>query len=58
MQTCFWDVMIEVGFWTVLAKKKLDEYKLTSNELPLYAKYKLAHMTDKMALLCIDSFSY
>jgi hypothetical protein len=50
--------MIEVGFWTVLAKKKLDEYKLTSNELPLYAKYKLAHMTDKMALLCIDSFSY
>jgi hypothetical protein len=50
--------MIEVGFWTVLAKKKLDLYKLTSDELPLYAKYKLAHMPDKMALLSIDAFSY
>ena len=58
MQNCFWDVMIEVGFWTVLARKKLEEYKLTSSELPLFAKYKLAHMPDKMALLSIDAFSY
>lgn len=58
MDFCFWDVMIEVSFWTVLAKKKLEEYKLTSSELPLYAKYKLVNIPDKMASLRIDAFSY
>lgn len=58
MQFCFWDLMIEVGYWTVLAKRKLDLYKLSSSELPLFAKYKLQHMADKMALLSIDAFSY
>jgi hypothetical protein len=30
MKTTYWDVLIDVGFWTVLAKKKLDIYKLSS----------------------------
>lgn len=47
-----------MGFWTVLAKKKLEEYKLTAKELPLYAKYKLGQRPDEMAILSISAFSY
>lgn len=53
-----WSPMIDVGYWTILAKKKLEEYKLSIDERPVIARYKLEQMPNKMAILNIDAFSF
>ena len=50
--------MIDVGFWTSLAKRKLEEYKLTAEDRPLITRYKLSQMPDKMSILTVDAFSF
>jgi hypothetical protein len=57
-QFVFWNVMIDVGFWTLLAKKKLEIYKLEAVDRPLIAKFKLENSNNKLALLTIDAFSF
>lgn len=52
--------MLDIGFWTTLAKKKLDEYKLDTEPQPITAKYKINNYKDKGANsnLFFDVYSF
>jgi len=58
MNFTFWNVMIDIGFWSRLAKKKIEEYKLTASTQPLIAKFRLSKKPEKISILSIDAFSF
>lgn len=58
MHFTHWSVMIDIAFWTTLAKKKIEEFKLSSSQHTLVAKYRLTNKPDKMSILSIDAFSF
>ena len=53
-----WRANLDIGFWTRLTQKKIDEYKLDSHARPLIAKYTLSNKPDKFSLLRIDAYSF
>jgi hypothetical protein len=53
-----WNVMIDIGFWSRLAKKKMEIYKLTSTPQNLIAKFRLSNKPEKFSILSIDAFSF
>jgi hypothetical protein len=58
MEFVTWNVMIDIGFWTRLSKKKIEEYKLDDSPKPLIAKYRLSNQPSKVSMLSIDAFSF
>lgn len=58
MQFTQWNVMIDIGFWTRLAKKKIEEYRLKASAQPLIAKYRLSNRPEKISILSVDAFSF
>ena len=38
-----WNVMIDIGFWSRLAKKKIEEYQLKAEPQPLVARFRLSN---------------
>lgn len=52
--------MIDIGFWTILARKKLDEYKLDTSPRPIFGKYKINNFKDKTPTshLFFDVYSF
>ncbi len=38
-----WNAMVDIGFWSRLTKKKVEEYKLDSDPKLLIAKYRLSN---------------
>jgi hypothetical protein len=53
-----WNVMIDIGFWSRLAKKKIEEYQLASDPQPLVARFRLSNRPEKISILSIDAFSF
>lgn len=53
-----WSVMIDIGFWSKLAKKKIEEYQLVSSPQKLIAKFRLSNKPEKISILSIDAFSF
>ena len=53
-----WNDMIDIGFWSRLAKKKIEEYKLEAKPQPLVAKFRLSNRPEKISILSIDAFSF
>lgn len=58
MNLSTWSVMIDIGFWSKLAKKKIEEYQLTASPQPLIAKFRLSNKPEKISILSIDAFSF
>lgn len=58
MNLTYWNAMIDIGFWTRLAKKKIEEYKLSSDPKPLTCKYRLSNKPEKISIISIDAFSF
>ena len=58
MNFAFWNVMIDIGFWTRLAKNKIESYKLDDSDRPLFPKFRLTNRPEKISLLTIDAFSF
>lgn len=50
--------MVDIGFWSRLTKKKIEEYKLNADEKPLVAKFRLANKSEKLNILSIDAYSF
>lgn len=50
--------MIDIGFWSRLTKKKVEEYKLDASPKPLVAKFRLSNKPDKMSILSINAYSF
>lgn len=50
--------MIDVGFWSTLSKKKLEEWKLDVTEKPVVGKYKINNAIDKKSYLNLDIYSF
>lgn len=52
--------MIDIGFWTTLSKKKLDEFKLDVSPKPIFGKYKINNFKDKgsSSHLFFDIYSF
>lgn len=50
--------MIDVGFWTTLSKRKLEEWKLDVSEKPIIGKYKINYSADKKSYLTLDIYSF
>lgn len=52
--------MIDIGFWTILARKKLEEYKLDTTPRPIFGKYKINNFKDKTpsSHLFFDVYSF
>lgn len=53
-----WNVMIDIGFWSRLAKKKIEEYQLRADPQPLVARFRLSNRPEKFSILSIDAFSF
>lgn len=53
-----WNTMVDIGFWSRLTKKKIQEYKLDAAEKPLTAKYRLSNKPEKLNILSIDAYSF
>jgi hypothetical protein len=53
-----WNVMIDIGFWSRLAKKKIEEYQLQAKPQPLIARFRLSNRPEKISILSIDAFSF
>lgn len=58
MNLSTWSVMIDIGFWSKLAKKKIEEYQLASSPQQLIAKFRLSNKPEKISILSIDAFSF
>lgn len=58
MNLSTWSVMIDIGFWSKLAKKKIEEYQLAASSQPLIAKFRLSNKPEKISILSIDAFSF
>jgi len=43
MNFIYWNTMMDIGFWSRLTKKKIEEYKLDSSDKKLVAKYRLSN---------------
>lgn len=43
MNFAFWNVMIDIGFWTRLAKNKIEVYQLDDKPQPLIAKFRISN---------------
>ena len=43
MNFAYWNVMIDIGFWTRLAKNKIEHYQLDDGVRPLVAKYRISN---------------
>jgi len=43
MNFAFWNVMIDIGFWTRLAKNKIEIYQLDDKPQPLIAKFRISN---------------
>lgn len=50
--------MADIGFWSTLAKKKLEEWKLNSDPKDIYVKYKNSNFSSKKAFLNLDVYSF
>ena len=50
--------MVDIGFWSRLAKKKIQEYKLDATSKTLVAKYRLSNKPEKLNILSIDAYSF
>lgn len=52
--------MIDIGFWTTLARKKLEEFKLDKTAKTVFARYKLNNFADKSGFshLFFDVYSF
>ena len=50
--------MIDIGFWTRLSKKKIEEYKLDDSPKHLEARFKLTNKPEKISMITIDSYSF
>ncbi len=53
-----WNVMMDIGFWTRLTKKKIEEYQMDSSPKELIAKFRLSNKPEKISSLSIDTFSF
>ena len=58
MNFLLWNTMIDIGFWSRLTKKKIEEYKLDAQVKPLHAKSSLANKSEKLNILSIDAYSF
>jgi hypothetical protein len=58
MNFTFWNAMIDIGFWTRLAKNKIELYKLDDGERPLIAKFRLTNRPEKFSIITVDAFSF
>ena len=58
MNFTFWNANIDIGFWTRLAKNKIEIYKLEDSDRPLVAKFRISNRPDKHPILNIDAFSF
>jgi hypothetical protein len=43
MNFTFWNVMIDIGFWTRLTKNKIELYKLDDSDRPLIPKFRITN---------------
>ncbi|KAL4457081.1 hypothetical protein ABPG74_014719 [Tetrahymena malaccensis] len=50
--------MADIGFWSTLAKKKLEEWKLNSDPQDIFVKFKISNFTSKKAFLNLDVYSF
>lgn len=53
-----WNVMIDIGFWSRLAKKKIEDYQLSAEPQPLVARFRLSNRPEKISILSVDAFSF
>ena len=53
-----WNVMIDIGFWTRLAKNKVGIYQLDDADQPLAAKFRISNRPEKLSILTVDAFSF
>jgi hypothetical protein len=53
-----WKGMADIGFWTHLTKKKIEEYKLSAEPRFLQAKCGPTNKPDKISLLSINAYSF
>lgn len=53
-----WTPSIDVGFWSTLAKKKLEEYKLDVEEKEFIGRYSFKSAPDRTSFLTLDAFSF
>lgn len=53
-----WNVMIDIGFWSRLSKKKMEQYQLDATPQMLIAKFRLSNRPEKLSILSIDAFSF
>ncbi len=58
MNFVLWNVMIDIGFWTRLAKNKIELYQLDDKPQTLIAKFRISNRPQKLSLLNIDAFSF
>ena len=58
MNFTFWNVMIDIGFWTRLTKNKIELYKLDDSDRPLIPKFRITNRPEKISILSIDAFSF
>lgn len=50
--------MVDIGFWSRLTKKKIEEYKLDASDKPLVAKFRLSNKPDKISILSVNAYSF
>jgi hypothetical protein len=53
-----WKVMIDIGFWSRLTKKKIEEYKLDASPKSLQSKFRLTNKAEKISTLSINAYSF
>ncbi len=53
-----WKVMVDIGFWARLTKKKIEEYKLDSEPKLLQTKFRLSNKPDKISILSVNAYSF
>ncbi|KAM3146735.1 hypothetical protein pb186bvf_001265 [Paramecium bursaria] len=60
MEFIHFSPQIDLGFWTTLAKKKIEEYKLDDAEHQLISKYKIngQKFKEKQSSLILDIYSF
>ena len=58
MHFVYWNVMIDIGFWTRLTKNKIEVYQLDDTPKLLVPKFRISNRPEKLSLLSIDAFSF
>ncbi|KRX07613.1 Molybdenum cofactor biosynthesis, MoeB [Pseudocohnilembus persalinus] len=58
MQFLNFTPLIHIGFWSLLGKKKIEEWKLDEQKQVVIAKYKNGNLKDKKSILVFDNYSF